>query len=93
MDYTYTNDTLTIRLTRDFNWPTVEQIEPLTAKAQHIHIDLSEVRRIDTEALMLIDRLQRAGKTVRLHDPPPLLHDLVETLDLSPVFDLDTLVQ
>jgi len=93
MDHSYDNDTLTVRLTQDFNWLTVQRIEPLADDAQHIRIDLSAARLIDTEALMLIDRLRRAGKTVRLIDPPSLLHDLIDLLDLKPVLDADTLVE
>lgn len=93
MDHSYDNNTLTVRLTQDFNWLTVQRIEPLAKDAHHIRIDLSAARLIDTEALMLIDRLQRAGKTVQLIDPPDLLYDLIELLDLEPVLNVDTLVQ
>lgn len=93
MDHSYDNNTLTVRLKQDFNWLTVQRIEPLAGTAQHIRIDLSAARLIDTEALMLIDRLQRAGKTVRLINPPSLLHDLIDLLDLKPVLDTDTLVE
>ena len=92
MEHTTTDGTLTVRLESDFNWMAVQQIEPLAADAKRVHIDLSAARLIDTEALMLIDRLQRASKTVRLHDPPPLLHDLIDMLELQSVFDVDTLV-
>ena len=93
MDHTYRNDTLTIQLSNDFNWLAVQQIEPLADDATHIRIDLSGARLLDTEALILIDRLQRSGKTVRLIDPPDLLYDLIDLLDLAPTLDADTLVE
>jgi ABC-type transporter Mla MlaB component len=92
MEYTHRDDTLIVRLSNDFNWLAVQQIEPLTADAAHVRIDLSDVRLLDTEALMLIDRLQRAGKTVQLVDPPDLLYDLIALLDLDPALDADALV-
>jgi ABC-type transporter Mla MlaB component len=92
MEHAHRDDTLTVRLSNDFNWLAVQQIEPLTADATHIRIDLSDVRLLDTEALMLIERLQRAGKTVQLIDPPDLLYDLIDLLELDPALDVDALV-
>jgi ABC-type transporter Mla MlaB component len=92
MDYDQSGDRLTVRLTRDFNWLAVRRIEPLAQSVQHVDIDLSGARLIDSEALMLIDRLQRAGKTVQLRNPPDLLYEIIDALEAESVFDVDTLV-
>lgn len=92
MHHERSEDRLTLRLTQDFNLMAVKHIEPLAEDVQHVRLDLSDVRLLDSEALMLIDRLQRAGKTVRLHNPPPLFYEMIEVLELESVFNVDTLV-
>lgn len=92
MDYEQSGDRLTVRLAGDFNLLAVQRIEPLAREAERVVIDLADARLMDSEALVLIDRLQRAGKTVRLIDPPPLFFEMVEVLELEPVFDVDALV-
>lgn len=93
MDYEHDDGRLTVRMTHDFNWPAAQRIAALAEDANHVVIDLADVRLLDSEALVLLDRLQRAGKTVQVREPPPLFYELIDVLELHPIFDVDAMVE
>lgn len=86
MEHERNGDTLTLRCRRDFNLMAVRHLQYRLQEATDIRIDLSRARLVDTEAIMALDRLQRDGRTVTLIDPPPILKELLDVLDLHDHF-------
>ena len=93
MDFVQTGNRLDIRLKRDFNLLTTRKIARLATDADTIFIDLTRSRIVDSEALMLLFRLVRAGKQVSLKNPPPILDEIIHILGLEPVLDLKKMVE
>ena len=97
MDFEKAGARLTVRLRRDFNLLTARKVGKLAADAAEIHIDLSRSRIVDSEALILLVRLVRAGKTVTLKNPraalKTVLEESIHTLGLESVLDLEVLVE
>jgi ABC-type transporter Mla MlaB component len=88
MDYEREDGTLTVRFRRDFNLLTARHLRQVAQGAEHVRVDLSGARIVDTEALAALWRMQDDGVRVTLYDPPALFHDMVEALDLEGVFDV-----
>ncbi len=93
MDFVQTGNRLDIRLKRDFNLLTTRRIARLAEDADTVSIDLTRSRIVDSEALMLLFRLVRAGKEVSLKNPPPILDEIIHILGLESVLDLKKMVE
>ena len=93
MDFNQSGARLDVKLRRDFNLLTTRKIARLADEVEEIHIDLSRSRLVDSEALMLLYRLVRAGKKVRLKSPPPILGEIIRILGLEPVLNLKEMVE
>lgn len=89
MDYERDGDTVTVHFRRDFNLLTARHLYQVAQGADRVRIDLSDARIVDTEALSALWKLQDEGRHVTLHDPPTLFYDMLETLDLTDVFDVE----
>ena len=89
MDYERDGDTVTVHFRRDFNLLTARHLRQVAQGARHVHVDLSDARIVDTEALSALWQMQDDGMTVTLYDPPDLFHDMVDALDLGDVFDVE----
>lgn len=89
MDYEREGDTVTVRFHRDFNLLTARHLCQVAQGANRVHIDLSDARIVDTEALAALWKLQDEGMHVTLYDPPALFHDMIDILDLEEVFDVE----
>lgn len=87
MEHERNGDTLTLRCRRDFNLMAVHHLRYRLEEATDIRIDLSRARLVDTEAIMALDRLQRDGRTVTLLHAPPILHEVLDVLDLHDHFE------
>lgn len=92
MQYELTPDLLDVRLKRDLNLLTARRIEQLAAGVDEVRLDLRNARIVDTEGVIVIYRLLRAGKKVRLTQPPDILYEVVDALGLRSAIDLDSLV-
>lgn len=79
-------------LERDFNLLTVQHIEQLLRDETEVDIDLAASHFVDSEALVLIDRLQREGRQVKLFNPPRIFYEAVHILGLEQAWNLDKLV-
>lgn len=88
MDYERDGDTVTVRFRRDFNLLTARHLRQVAQGAEHVRIDLSHARIVDTEALAALWHLQDDGMHVTLYDPPDLFHEVVDILDLEDVFEV-----
>ena len=93
MDFLQTGPRLDITLRRDFNLLTARKVARLADDAEEIHLDLTRSRLVDSEALMLLYRLVRAGKQVKLKNPPPILDEIIHILGLETVLNLEVLVE
>lgn len=90
MNYERDGDTVTVHFRRDFNLLTARHLRQVAQGAQHVRVDLSDARIVDTEALAAVWQLQDDGVQVTLCDPPDLFYDVVGALDLEEVFDVET---
>jgi len=89
MDYERNDDTVTVHFQRDFNLLTARHLHQVAQGAEHVRVDLSHARLVDTEALAVLWNLQDDGVRVTLYDPPELFHDLVGALEMEEVFDVE----
>ena len=97
MDVEKSGRRLTVRLRRDFNLLTARNVSTLAADADEIYIDLSRSRILDSEALIVLVRLVRAGKTVKLQNLraalKTILEESIHILGLEPILTLEELVE
>jgi ABC-type transporter Mla MlaB component len=89
MDYERDDGTVTVHFRRDFNLLTARHLRQVAQGAEHVRVDLSHARLVDTEAIAALWDLQASGVRVTLYDPPDLFHDLVEALQLEDFFDVE----
>lgn len=92
MQYERSPDRLDVRLKRDLNLLTARRIEHLGQDVDEVWIDLRNARLVDTEGVIALYRLLKAGKSVYLMNPPPILYEVIDALGLSEAIDLDALV-
>jgi anti-anti-sigma regulatory factor len=93
MERERTGNLLTVRPQRDFNLLAARHLQHLVESAknqgaEHVRVDLSEARLVDTEAIIALDRLQRQGLHVTLVNPPALFQEVLELLDLTDAFEV-----
>ncbi|WP_332327353.1 hypothetical protein [Salinibacter sp.] len=93
MDLERHGDTLTVRSRRDFNLMAVRHLRYHMEDATRVRIDLARARLVDTEAVMALVRLQKRGVDVTLLEPPDILYEVLEVLELESVFDVEQLVE
>ncbi len=89
IDYEREEDTVTIHFQSDFNLLTARHLRQVAQGAEHVRLDLSRARLVDTEAIAALWELQDNGVHVTLYDPPALFHDLVAALDLEDFFEVE----
>ena len=93
MDLEHSDDTLTVRIRRDFNLMAVRHLKYHLDDATHVRIDLRRARLVDTEGVMALVRLMRSGVTVRLLDPPAIFYEVLDVLELADAVDVEELVE
>jgi len=89
MGYERDGDVVTVHFRRDFNLLTARHLCQVAQGAEHVRVDLSRARLVDTEAIAALWELQADGVRVMLYDPPDLYHDLVAALDLENFFEVE----
>jgi ABC-type transporter Mla MlaB component len=93
MDLEHDDDTLTVRIRRDFNLMAVRHLKYHLDDATRVRIDLRRARLVDTEAVMALVRLLRSGVTVRLLDPPGIFYEVLDVLELDDAVDVEEIVE
>ena len=88
MTYERDGDTLTAHFQRDFNLLTARHLRQIVEGDEHVRVDLSDARFVDTEALAVLWDLQDEDVDVTLYDPPELFQEMVAELDLEDIFDV-----
>lgn len=89
MNHTRDNGHLNIELDRDLNLFTARYIERLAESATSVTVNLRAARLVDTEGIISLDRMQRAGKEVTVRNPPDIFFDVLRALDLTGLFTID----
>ncbi len=92
MTYEKKGHAIHITLRRDFNLLTARKVRRLCRDVDEIAIDLARSKFVDTEGILALYELIRAGKKVRLMHPPPIFFEVVRILGLEEVFRPETLV-
>jgi hypothetical protein len=97
MDFEKSGRRLNVKLRRDFNLLTARKIARLAEDADELSIDLARSRIVNSEALILLYTLVRAGKHVTLKNPRSslrvVLEEAIHVLGLESVLDLDELIE
>lgn len=85
------NNTLDITLFSAFNLRSKNIIEQhLSPEITTLNIDLSQCRYVDSEAVIFLYRWQKSGNSLYLQDPPDILFEILETLDLTDTWNPKT---
>lgn len=81
-----------LKVEQNLNLVTSGYIERLAAEAEEVHLDLSDARFVDSEGVILLWRLLREGKKVLLWEPPRILSEMIDILDLKEALPLEEMV-
>jgi len=82
---------LYIKVEQNLNLVTTRWIGRLARDARAVYLDLSDARIVDSEGVVLLYDLLRAGKELHLKEPPSILREILQALELEAVIPLDGL--
>ena len=80
-----------VKVEQNLNLITTRHIERLAEDARAVYLDLSDARIVDSEGVVLLYHLLRAGKALHLKDAPDILREILQALDLEAVIPLERL--
>lgn len=85
-------DILEVKVQGAFNLNVRNHIESrLSPEIVKLRINLSQSRIVDTEAIIFLHQWQKNGKDLELVNPPAILFEILDILELNEVWDLDTI--
>lgn len=85
-----TKDTLKVKVLNNFNLLTRNKIESrLTKEIEKLEIDLSNCRLLDSEAVIFMYQWDKSGKELNLINPPEILFEILEILELREIWQLN----
>ena len=86
---------LEVILESDFNLNAVKHISSLMKDRSELSIDLVNARFVTSKAIVHLHNLMHADKQicVRLKNPPKIFFELLKTLELHEVWNLEEIVQ
>lgn len=77
-------DCVSVTVSRTFNLHLRNCIQArLDSNVSCLKLDLGRCRFLDTEAVIFLLRWMKSGRELELVDPPPILHEILEILELS----------
>lgn len=83
-------DTLQVKVLNNFNLLTRNKIESrLTKEINRLEIDLSNCKLLDSEAVIFMYHWNKSGKELHLINPPEILFEILEILELSDIWQLN----
>ncbi|NGP77546.1 hypothetical protein G3570_12935 [Balneolaceae bacterium YR4-1] len=83
-------DTLKVTLLNNFDILTRYKIESRTTKEiENLEIDFSNCKILDSEAVIFMYHWDKSGKTLKLINPPDILFEILEILELSDIWQLN----
>jgi hypothetical protein len=92
MNYKKTKNKLEVVLSTDFNLNAVRQIQKLLKDREHLYIDTSNSRFINSEAIIFMHRYMDEGKKLEIKNPPRIFYIALHILGLHEVWDLKTII-
>ena len=92
MEFKFENDSLEVKLIRDFNLNAVRDLEPHVGSANTIIIDLRKAKFVDSEGIIFLHKLMKSGKTIRLKNLPKFLSECLRILKLENEWDLESML-
>lgn len=85
-------NTLEVTIRSAFNLTAKTMIENhLQADIDHLQIDLSDCRIVDSEGVIFMHKWQSSGKSLELVDPPEVLFEIIDILELTDHWKLNHL--
>lgn len=95
MNYNKTSKKLEIELTSDFNFKAVKNISDLLDDRRELFINLEHSRFVNSKAIIFLHKLMQSNPpvVVRLKNPPKIFFELLQTLGLHRIWQLDEIVQ
>lgn len=72
-----------VQIARDFNLLTVRELKKSFYKCDHLELDLSKCRFVDSEAIVYIHEQINSGTVIRLLNSPPILKECLRILELE----------
>lgn len=86
-------DTLKVTLYSAFNLRTKNVLmSHLNADITKLILDMNRCNRIDSEGVIFLHRWQKSGKKLELIDPPAILFEILDILELSEAWNPDLVV-
>lgn len=86
-------NTLQVKVLNNFNLQTKNKIASrLTKEINKLEIDLSNCRIIDSEAVIFMYKWESDGKKLSLLNPPEILFEIIEILELQKEWEPDTII-
>lgn len=83
-------DTLKVTLLDNFDILTRNKIESrATREIDKLEIDFSNCRILDSEAVIFMYKWNKSGKKLKLLNPPDILFEILEILELSDIWELN----
>lgn len=95
MQYKKNKHSIEVELPGDFNLNSVRLISEQLGERKHLWIDLSNANFVNSKAIIFMHKLMFGDKQVkvRLKNPPKLFFELLQTLGLHDVWNLDEIVE
>lgn len=95
MKVTKNKQKLEVILESDFNLNAVRHISSLMKDRSELLIDLVNARFVTSKAIVYLHNLMHADKQIRVHlkNPPKIFFELLTTLGLHEVWNLEEIVQ
>ncbi len=85
--------TLEVKPGRGFNLWTRNMVEShLHPGITRLRLDMSRSNRIDSEGVIFLHRWLQSGKELELIQPPPVLFEILDILELKDMWDLEAIV-
>jgi ABC-type transporter Mla MlaB component len=81
---------LEAKVVGSFNLAAKNRLESrLSSEITELKLDLSECRFIDTEGVIFMYNWQQSGKKITLSNPPEILFEIIDFLELTEHWDLN----
>jgi hypothetical protein len=95
MHYTKKKERLEVVLSGDFNLKAVRVIKELLDDRKALAVDLTNSRFVNSKAIIFLHKLMtgKPAVDVRLKNPPKVFFELLTTLQLHKVWELDNIIQ
>ncbi len=84
-----TDSFIQISMVGNLNWMATVKLVELVGDMPEICLDLSRIRFVDSEGIILLCKWNKEGRKIWLIDPPAILKELVAVLQLEEILDVE----